>query len=138
MRVRQLLQRPRSTTHETSGTLSYHAILWLHDMHAEGGETIERRSGTRAATTFRNEPSASAGAKNRLASAKSMCLVSAAGVPWLRDGRLLGPGGVPEEDRVGQPVVVDAGAALDAHLEIDAERRERRRRLRGVRREGVR
>jgi hypothetical protein len=32
-------------------------------MQADGGRTIERRSGTRAATTFRNEPSARPGAK---------------------------------------------------------------------------
>src|SRR5438093_158624 len=40
-------------------------------MHADGGRTIERRSGTRAATTFRKLPSASAGAKTAAASAKS-------------------------------------------------------------------
>src|SRR3954470_491827 len=44
-----------------TGTLSYHAISVLHDMQAEPGEAIERFSGTRAATTFRNDPIASAG-----------------------------------------------------------------------------
>src|SRR6478672_11502262 len=55
-------QRPRSSAYERSGTLSYHAISCPHAMHAEPGLTSERFSGTRAATTFRNEPSARPGA----------------------------------------------------------------------------
>src|SRR5205807_4729037 len=77
--------RPRSTAQETSGTLSYHAIRSLQDMQADGGETIERRSGTRAATTFRKLPTARAGANSRPARAKSMSRLSASGVPELRD-----------------------------------------------------
>src|SRR5713226_9503350 len=55
-------QRPRSASHETSGMLSYHASSCAQLMHAEPGLMIERRSGTRAATTFRNEPKARPGA----------------------------------------------------------------------------
>ena len=36
--------------------MSYHAISAPQLMHAEPGLTIERRSGTRAATTFRKQP----------------------------------------------------------------------------------
>src|SRR5581483_10791554 len=61
-------QRPRSTTHESSGTFSYHASSCPHDMQAEPGLTIERFSGTRAATTLRNEPIASPGASAMAAS----------------------------------------------------------------------
>jgi hypothetical protein len=41
-------------------------------MHADAGETTERRSGTRAATTFRKLPSASPGANANAASASSI------------------------------------------------------------------
>src|SRR5665213_2289570 len=61
MPVPQLRQRPRRRSHDMTGMLSYHAISVPHDMHADGGETIERFSGTRAATTFRNDPTARAG-----------------------------------------------------------------------------
>jgi hypothetical protein len=54
-------------------------------MQAEGGRTIERRNGTRTATTFRKLPSASAGPKTTAASAKSTGFVSAEAVPELRD-----------------------------------------------------
>src|SRR6266508_2953018 len=71
MRAPQERQRPRRTAYETSGTLSYHAISEPHAGHAERGLTSERRSGRRAATTFRKLPSASAGAKIKAASATS-------------------------------------------------------------------
>src|SRR5512132_4203770 len=71
MRTPQCRQRPRSRPYETSGTLSYQRISCAHDMHADGGRTIDRRSGTRAATTFRKLPRASAGANTTAASAKS-------------------------------------------------------------------
>jgi hypothetical protein len=54
-------------------------------MHAEGGRTIERRRGTRAATTFRKLPRASAGQNTTAARAKSTEQLSAAAVPELRD-----------------------------------------------------
>src|SRR5262249_50976256 len=44
-----------------SGTLSYHAIGVSQLVHAEPGETSERRSGRRAATTFRKLPTARPG-----------------------------------------------------------------------------
>src|SRR6266511_6442469 len=47
-------------------------------MHAEGGWTIERRSGTRAATTFKKLPRASPGAKKKAAIAASTDSLSAA------------------------------------------------------------
>src|ERR1043166_4385563 len=71
MRTPQCRQRPRSSAYETSGTLSYQRISCAHDMHADGGRTIDRRSGTRAATTFRKLPSASPGATTKAARAKS-------------------------------------------------------------------
>src|ERR1051325_11637607 len=61
-----------------SGTLSYHAISVSQLMHADGGRTIERRSGTRAATTFRKLPSARPGARKTAANATSTQLLSAA------------------------------------------------------------
>src|SRR5438445_3768694 len=58
----QARQRQRTASHEASGMLSYHASYCAQLMHAEPGLMIERRSGTRAATTFRNEPKARPGA----------------------------------------------------------------------------
>src|ERR1700681_3904192 len=72
MPVPQLRQRPRRRSHEMTGMLSYHAISVSHDMHAEAGDTTERFSGTRAATTFRNDPTASAGTKAIPAAASPM------------------------------------------------------------------
>src|SRR3989441_2665034 len=85
MRAWQCRQRPRRRAYESSGTLSSRRISWPQDMQADGGRTIERRSGTRAATTFRKLPSASPGAKTTAASAKSTVPLSAAHVPELRD-----------------------------------------------------
>src|SRR5688500_17021824 len=72
MRAPQKRQRPRRTMYETSGRLSYHAISEPQVTHAERGRTSERRSGRRAATTFRKLPSASAGAKAAAARATSI------------------------------------------------------------------
>ena len=47
--------------------LSYHARLVSQLGHAEPGETIERRSGIRAATTFRKLPTARPGARTTAA-----------------------------------------------------------------------
>ena len=74
---------PRSTANETSGTLSYHAIRASHDMQDEGGLTTDRRSGTRAATTLRKLPSASAGAKTKTAATAFTSEVSAGGAERL-------------------------------------------------------
>jgi len=57
--------------------LSYHAISVAQVMHAERGATIDRRSGTRAATTFRNDPSTSPGARKSAANDSSTIAVSA-------------------------------------------------------------
>src|SRR5215212_8221024 len=54
-----------------TGTLSYHATSCPQLMQAEPGLTIERFSGTRAATTFRKLPMARPGANATAASAKS-------------------------------------------------------------------
>src|SRR5579864_6973153 len=64
-------QRPRSAAYEMSGTFSNQDSSWPHDMQAEPGLTIERRSGTRAATTLRNEPRARPGASAIAASVTS-------------------------------------------------------------------
>src|SRR5215813_8779481 len=57
--------------------LSYHAISVAQLMQAERGATIDCRSGTRAATTFRNDPSARPGARNSAANDSSTIAVSA-------------------------------------------------------------
>jgi hypothetical protein len=57
--------------------LSYQAISVAQLMQAEGGRTIERRNGTRAATTFKKLPSASPGAKNMAARTASTRFLSA-------------------------------------------------------------
>ena len=62
-----------------TGTLSRHESSVPQLMQADGGETTERLSGTRAATTFRNDPMASAGKKASPAAAKLMTSLSAAG-----------------------------------------------------------
>src|SRR5436190_22631792 len=54
-------QRPRRSAYESRGTLSYQAIAVSQLMQAEPGDTSERRSGTRAATTFRKLPTARPG-----------------------------------------------------------------------------
>src|SRR5437588_3359300 len=69
MRALQARQRPRSHRYERTGTLSRAASRVPHDMQAEAGRTIERRSGTRAATTFRKLPRARPGKKATRASA---------------------------------------------------------------------
>ena len=51
--------------------LSYQAISVPQLMHADGGRTTDRRSGTRAATTFRKLPIASAGANAKAAAQRS-------------------------------------------------------------------
>src|SRR3954454_21215109 len=70
MPVPQVRQRPRRSSQERTGTLSYHAICVPQDMQAERPVATERRSGTRATTTFRNEPRASAGKNESPAAAK--------------------------------------------------------------------
>src|SRR5215217_1177334 len=52
--------------------LSYHAIGASHDIQAERPVTTDRRSGTRAATTFRKLPSASPGMKTIAAATPSI------------------------------------------------------------------
>src|SRR5918911_4680785 len=69
MRVPKARQRPRSHRYEATGMLSRAASGVPHDMHAEAGRTIDRRIGTRAATTFRKLPRARPGKKATRASA---------------------------------------------------------------------
>src|SRR6478672_12060465 len=52
----------------TTGTLAYQAIGVRHAPHAERGNMIERRSGRRAATTFRKLPTARPGRTAKAAS----------------------------------------------------------------------
>jgi hypothetical protein len=49
--------------------LSRHRISVSQLPHDDGGRRIERRAGTRATTTFRKLPSASAGARTKAAAA---------------------------------------------------------------------
>src|SRR5918911_3274482 len=69
MRAPQARQRPRSNRYETTGMLSRAATRVPQDMQAEAGRTIDRRMGTRAATTFRKLPRARPGKKAARASA---------------------------------------------------------------------
>src|SRR3954449_9975116 len=78
MPVPQVRQRPRRKSQDTTGMLSYHASSVPHCMHAEAGETTERSRGTRAATTFRNDPIASAGKKAMPAAARAIVLTRVA------------------------------------------------------------
>src|SRR6266480_7830899 len=77
MRTPQVRQRPRSQSHESTGTLSRHASSVPQLMQADAGRTTERRSGTRAATTFKKLPSASAGQNANRPRARSTLLLSA-------------------------------------------------------------
>ena len=61
MRAWHWRQRPRRRRYETTGMLSRAAIGVSHPMQAERGCEIERRNGTRAATTLTKLPNASAG-----------------------------------------------------------------------------
>ncbi len=54
--VPQRRQRPRRTSHESTGMLSYQAIAARHSGHRERGRTIDSPAGTRAMTTFRKLP----------------------------------------------------------------------------------
>ena len=68
----QCRQRPRSRTYESTGMLSRQRISVAHDPHEDGGRRIDRRAGTRATTTLRKLPSASAGARTKAAAAAFM------------------------------------------------------------------
>src|SRR5262245_11687441 len=54
--VSQLRQRPRSSSHETTGMLSRFAIFTSHFGQCDGGRTIDSWRGTRQMTTFKKEP----------------------------------------------------------------------------------
>src|SRR5215217_4806068 len=72
MRAAQWRQRPRRSSHDATGTLSRAASCMPQLIQADAGFTTDRRSGTRAATTFRKLPSASPGAKANAATATSI------------------------------------------------------------------
>src|SRR5215203_232635 len=88
--------------------LSYHAIGAWHDMQAERPVTTDRRSGTRAATTFRKLPSASPGRKTIAAATPS-------------NSR---PGRVAQDDVVPQRVPLRRVGRLQVDGQIDADRRQ--------------
>jgi hypothetical protein len=50
---------PRSSSHDTMGTLSRAATGWSHSGQRERGATTDSFRGTRWITTLRNEPTAS-------------------------------------------------------------------------------
>src|SRR4051812_38871578 len=131
IRVPQRRQRPRSSTYETSGTLSRRGIGARQPMHAEPGRTTDRRSGTRAATTPRKLPTASPGASAR--EARKGCIP-----PFIdtRAGSLEGfrPGSAREVVRPARELrlsrIADrerAGSLLDRERR-DVERGKRQRR----------
>src|SRR5215212_1093170 len=57
--LRHVRQRPRSTSHETTGTLSRPRIGSPHAGHADLGATIDSHRGRPWTTTIRNDPNAS-------------------------------------------------------------------------------
>src|SRR6476661_8155783 len=61
----QLRHRPRSATHDTTGTLSRGRTGAPHDGQCDGGCRIDSPFGTRAITTFAKEPTARPRAKAR-------------------------------------------------------------------------
>src|SRR5438105_2329119 len=100
-------------------------------MHADGGRTIDRSSGTRAATTLRNEPRASPGAK--ASAAKIMALLSArlggavrrvedGGSGADRDGAQVDDAGGSGHD-ARRPHTVCADREADGHTATDREAR---------------
>src|SRR4051794_3231447 len=103
--------------------LSYHAIGASHDMHAERPVTIDRCSGTRAATTFRKLPSARPG-RNAIAAA-------AASISRTRRGQ--GPDAVSEDDVVPEAVLLLRISRRDVDGEIDGDRLQLRQDLRAGR-----
>ena len=52
----QARQRPRSTSHDSTGTLSVARMCVPHAVQALGGKAMDRPMGTRYTTTFRNDP----------------------------------------------------------------------------------
>src|SRR4051812_1046604 len=107
MEASQLRQRPRRTAQETSGTLSYHATGVSQLMQAEPGLTIERFSGSRAATTFRKLPSARPGARTMAASVSSMTARDLQRLEHLRGRAVQRPPLLRLRERVdGRPGVV--------------------------------
>src|SRR5712691_3044412 len=126
IRTAQCRQRPRSTAYDTSGTLWYQRISCPHCMHADGGRMIDRFNGTRAATTFRNDPRASPGASATAARAKSTEGLSARTVPELRDALagdvVRGRVGLRVDDRHARGAdrdVVDHGERVREHFLAD-------------------
>src|SRR6266511_1375869 len=99
--------------------LSYHASSVLHAVHADGGWTTDRRSGTRAATTFKKLPIASPGRKAMAASAASK----------------LRPAAVAKDDVVLQLVTLRSLARLEIHPEVAASFSKLTRILRGRRKD---
>ena len=71
-RASQCRQRPRSRRYDSTGMLSRQRISVAQVPHDDGGRRIDRRAGTRATTTFRKLPSASAGARTKAAAAAFM------------------------------------------------------------------
>src|SRR5262245_58347577 len=93
--------------------LSYHASGVPQAMHADPGLTIERRSGMRAATTFRKLPKARPG---RNAMAATVTPNSE-------------PPAVPKRDRVAQGEALQRVRGSLVEHEQHVERRERRNRI---------
>src|SRR5215831_12543994 len=128
MRTPQERQRPRSTAYESNGTLSYQASSFPQLMQAERGWTTERRSGTRAATTFTKLPSARAGQNASTPRATSTSALSADEALRLRPGGFDGIESMPPR-RAARPVAASSVApiatAIDAPCVLPTERASR-------------
>src|SRR5262245_5705699 len=97
--------------------LSRQPTSWPHDMHADGGLTIERRIGTRATTTLRKLPRASPGASANAASASVTSYAPAPGSARLRANRSKGCTRLGLARRADTPKGLDAAVDLDQGLE---------------------
>src|SRR4029453_8948284 len=73
MRSPQLRQRPRSSTHPRTGTLSRFAISVPHEGQRERGDTTEVPAGTRSATTVMKLPIASPKGSATIAGSQATC-----------------------------------------------------------------
>src|SRR3712207_5023026 len=114
MRVPQSRQRPRSSSQESTGTLSYGRTGVAHAGHAERGLTSEPPRGRRWATTFRNEPSRRPAKPARTNGAAKVIAPKRDGAT---DGR---PGGRPRRR------LLERGRALNAARRAEARLAEKR------------
>ena len=115
----QLRQRPRRRRYEITGMLSRGAIGVSHDGHADGGWTIDRPTGSRAATTFRKLPTASPGTNATAASNARPSSIDAAFGVGAAESHVRG--GVPEHDVVLEDVRASGRTRVGVDRQANAQ-----------------